>query len=86
MNCNWHFTSSQYTVVRANGYITTYSKVPNKRFISNQRVLKGLSDLTHARLQIRQSTIYYVGLLGRWDKWIVDQESDVPSIIFLYFL
>ena len=29
--------------------------------------------------EIRQSTIYYAGLLGRWDKQIV------PSIIFLYF-
>ena len=29
-----------------------------------------------------QSTIYYTGLPGRWDKRIVDQESDVPSIIF----
>ena len=36
--------------------------------------------------EIRQSTIYYAGLLGRWDKRIVDQESDVPNIIFLYFL
>ena len=35
------------------------------------------------RLKIRQSTIYYAWLLGQWD---VDQESDVPSIIFLYFL
>ena len=26
--------------------------------------------------------MYYAGLLGRWDKRIVDQESDVPSIIF----
>ena len=34
--------------------------------------------------KIRQSTIYYAGLLGRWDKQIVDQESDVPSIIFFY--
>ena len=33
--------------------------------------------------EICQSTIYYAGLLGRWDKRIVDQESDVPSIIFL---
>ena len=32
--------------------------------------------------EISQSTIYYDGLLGRWDKQIVDQESDVPSIIF----
>ena len=34
--------------------------------------------------QIRQSTIYYAGLLGRWDKQIVDQESDVPSIFTLF--
>ena len=26
--------------------------------------------------------MYYAGLLGRWDKRIVDQESDVPSIKF----
>ena len=31
----------------------------------------------------RQSTIYYAGLFGRMDKQIVDQESDVPSIIFI---
>ena len=35
-----------------------------------------------SNLKIRQSPIYYTGLLGRWDKRIVDQESDVPSIIF----
>ena len=31
-------------------------------------------------IKIRQSTIYYTGLLGQWDKRIVNQESDVPSI------
>ena len=36
-------------------------------------------------LEIRQSTIYYAGLLGQWDKCIVDQESDVPKKKFLYF-
>ena len=39
-------------------------------------------ELVSWTLEIRQSTIYYAGLLGRLDKWIVDQESDVPSIIF----
>ena len=34
-------------------------------------------------LEIRQSAIYHAGLLGRWDKGIVNQESYVPSIIFL---
>ena len=33
-------------------------------------------------LEIRQSTIYYAGLLGRWNKRIVDQESELPSIFF----
>ena len=32
--------------------------------------------------KIRQSTIWYAGLLGRWDKWLVDQASDGPSINF----
>ena len=36
------------------------------------------------QLEIRQSTIYYAVLLGWWDKRIVDQESDVPSIICFY--
>ena len=35
-----------------------------------------------AVLEIQQSSIYYAGLLGRWDKWLIDQASDVPSIIF----
>ena len=35
-----------------------------------------------AGLEIRQSTIYYAWSLGRWDKRIVHQASDVPSIIF----
>ena len=41
---------------------------------------------TDKRTEIRQSTIYYAGLLGRWDKRIINQESDVPIIIFSYFL
>ena len=36
------------------------------------------------KLKIRQSTIFNPGLLGRLDKGIVDQESDVPSIIFFH--
>ena len=40
------------------------------------------SNKTDANLENRQSSIYYAGLLGRWDKPIADQESDVPSIIF----
>ena len=34
--------------------------------------------------KIRQFTIYYAGSLGRWAKRIVDQASDVPSIIFFH--
>ena len=42
-------------------------------------------QLKNTIIKIRQSTIYYAGLLGQWDIQIVDQESDVPSIIFLFF-
>ena len=35
-------------------------------------------------VKIHQFTKEYAGLLGRWDKWIVDQASDVPSIIFFF--
>ena len=34
--------------------------------------------------EIRQSTILYAGSLGRWDKHLVDQASDVPSIFFFH--
>ena len=44
----------------------------------------GLKTVWFWLREIRQSTIYYAGLLGQWNKWIVDQESDVPSIIFFY--
>ena len=36
------------------------------------------------RNKIRQSTIKYAGLLDRWDKRLVDQASDVPSIILFF--
>ena len=32
--------------------------------------------------EIRQSTIWYASSLGGWDKQLVNQASDVPSIIF----
>ena len=32
--------------------------------------------------KIQQSSIGYTGLLGRWDKWLIDQASDAPSMIF----
>ena len=32
-------------------------------------------------LKIRQSTIKYAGMLGCWENRLVDQASDVPSII-----
>ena len=37
-------------------------------------------------LKIRQSIIYYAGLLRWWYKWIVDQASDVPSIIIFFMI
>ena len=45
-------------------------------------IVIGLIYLT--KVEIRQPTIYYAGLLGLWNKWIIDRESDVPSIIFFY--
>ena len=36
--------------------------------------------------EIRQSTIYYAGSLGRWDKRLVDQASDIPSIFFFFII
>ena len=41
-------------------------------------------DTPGCTLKIRQSTIYYAGSLGPWDKQIVNQASDVPSIIFFH--
>ena len=37
--------------------------------------------MTLGKSEIRQSAIYYAGLLGQRDKQIIDQESDVPSFI-----
>ena len=43
--------------------------------------------LSSFTIEIRQSTIEYAGLLGRWDEWLIDQVSDAPSIFsFHYFL
>ena len=50
------------------------------------RELEWLHFVSDVTSEIRQSTIYYAGLLGRWDKRIIDQESDVPSIIFSIIL
>ena len=47
-------------------------------YVHNGWTVKGETSET------RQSKIYYAGLLGRWDKQIVDQASDVPSIIFFH--
>ena len=33
-------------------------------------------------LEIRQSRIQYAGSVVHWDKWLVDQASNIPSIIF----
>ena len=41
-----------------------------------------LDLLSCVRSKIRQSTIWYAGSLGRWDKRLVKKASDVPSIIF----
>ena len=33
-------------------------------------------------VEIRQSTIQYAGLLGLWDKRLIDHVSDAPGIFF----
>ena len=38
----------------------------------------------HEAVEIRQSTMQYAGLLVCLDKGLVDQASDVPSIIFFH--
>ena len=40
------------------------------------------SSLKERDLNINQSTILYAGSLGRQDKRLINQASDVPSIIF----
>ena len=39
---------------------------------------------SHDKPEICQSTIQYAGSLGRWDKELVNQASDVPSIIIFF--
>ena len=47
---------------------------------------KNLSLRCMAHLpKIRQSTMKYAGSLGRWDDRLINQASDVPSIIFFIF-
>ena len=58
------------------------SKLGNNFFSAAVVLILFMKMQVHAKIKIRQSTIYYAGLLGQWDKRIVDQESDVPSIIF----
>ena len=41
---------------------------------------------TDAALKIRQSSIYYAGLLGCWNWRLIDQGSDGQSIFFFNFL
>ena len=48
----------------------------------NVRSSKKSISVQFSRYKIRQFTIYYAGSPGQWDKRIVDQASDVPSIIF----
>ena len=50
--------------------------------IRRRKVIKRICGVKCSFIsKIRQSTIYNAGLLGRWSKRIVDQASDVPSII-----
>ena len=57
---------------------TDCSKKSLKWQLGNLQALWAKPDLS----KFRQSTIYYAGLLWWWDKRIIGQESDVPSIVF----
>ena len=35
-------------------------------------------------LEIQQSSIYYTGSVALWEERLIDQASDVPSIIFFH--
>ena len=63
----------------------THSFVPLFHFSMKKKVKYLSGTIYNMSIEIRQSTIYYARLLGRWDKRIVDQESDVPSIFFYNF-
>ena len=39
---------------------------------------------TKAQKSVNLQNTYYAGSPGQWDKRIVDQASDVPSIIFFF--
>ena len=55
--------------------LQTFSVLPN---------LPGLHKVLEPTLKIRQSSISYAGSLGHWDERLIDQASDVPSIIFFH--
>ena len=57
--------------------LQTFSVLPN---------LPGLHKMLEPTLKIRQSSIWYAGPLGWWDKRLIVQASDVPSIFFHNFL
>ena len=66
--------------------VNIYGPIIGNHFVSRNLPIQS-RQLSGETIEIRQSTIYYVGLLGRWHKRIVDQESDVPSIIsFILFI
>ena len=63
---------------------TTVDDETDKLTLVDHKSQYGQKILKIATFEIRQSTIYYAVLLGQRDKWIVDQASDVPSIIFFH--
>ena len=58
-----------------------YIILGSKEFLQQQRSRSWTEKLA-LTTKIGQFTIWYAGSLGLWDKGIVNQVSDVPSIIF----
>ena len=75
MKTNRHFSISAIK----SGLQRLWHRRPHRRALQRPYTVVIFTFLTP---YIRQSTIKYAGLLGRWDKRLVDQGSDVPSVIF----
>ena len=76
---HWSFSFSLWKLLSTGRpFCVSFSKDRKSERLWEKKNLQNSSP----KLKIRQSKIYYAWLLGRWYQQIVDQESDVPSIIF----
>ena len=45
----------------------------------------GTSQRAGGRIELKSENLQY-NTMGRWDKWLINQVSDVPSIIFFFII